>query len=455
MKPPRRTAGFTLLELLVVLTIISILAALLMPSINTSMESARRMACANNMKEIYFALHMFSAENDGRFPDGHPNNYWGDPDLDTRRAIDANELSNRAVTPPTSFEGDADDYPKNLIRNNYIFDASQVYPDYLGNMAVLTCPSSLTTRDLPRDRYFMDETFSEEHIDPDLYDYQQNEIPISRLQGLRPDTECVTSEFYTFLPYALETEENALFLWDIIAYRMFWGDTDFMNARIMLDPDSFESRNSRRDIVGDDPTDRFGNRSTDRASNRPGDRFGDNIEAEYDSRYGHAPGGGDTWYQTAIGIGKIFIRSIDDPGTDYVDDSKIPVLFDTVSQNGLVQMNHLPVGGNVLYLDGHVEFQKYSTTKSPREGFTGNWNFFSFSSLPYTTDFIEFLRANVYDNTTLMNIPPWCSNRPATTPFEPRYWYYPYDEMYEDLTIDDDNFNPFWVDQEELSPNEP
>ena len=435
MKPMRTSQGFTLLELLVVMTIISILAMTVMPALSTSIENARRVSCASNMRQIYMAISMFTSENSGKTPDGHPNNFWGDPDLDTNRENDLERIQRRDSVEPTTFTGEDIFYPRNLIRNNYIFDSRQMYPDYLGNLAVLTCPGALTTRDLPRDLYFMDETFAEQNIDPELYTDDVNEIPLTRLQGLRPDSECVTNEFYTFFPYALETEENLLFLWDMLAFRMYLGETEFMDEQITIDANSFESRNSRRERIGDRPADRFEFDNRNRARD-PDDRFGDDPDAEFESRFGHAPGGRDTYFRTATGIGKIFVRDINDPGSDYIDDSQIPLLFDSVSQDGIVQMNHLPLGGNVLYLDGHVEYQKYTETTSRRFGILGTWTFFSFSKLPYTTDVIEFLRANVYDNTSLMNIPPWCANRAPNVPFEPRYWYYPYDEMYERLVWD-------------------
>jgi len=111
---------FTLIEMLVVIAIIGILASMLMPSLQNAIETARRMACINNLKQIFVTLNFYSESYNG----------WGPGSNDTVRI---------------------NDYRKWQDQCNYYLNPSlyidRGYCDNLGNdyyaaLGIFHCPSS-------------------------------------------------------------------------------------------------------------------------------------------------------------------------------------------------------------------------------------------------------------------------------------------------------------------------
>jgi len=80
--PVRCKSGFTLVELLVVIAVIAILAAMLLPALGKAKEKGVRASCMNNQRQIGIALRMYASDNQENLPRGaapYGNTTWDLP----------------------------------------------------------------------------------------------------------------------------------------------------------------------------------------------------------------------------------------------------------------------------------------------------------------------------------------------------------------------------------------
>ena len=220
--------------------------------------------------------------------------------------------------------------PKSLCATNFLFSMAAVYPEYLTDLNIIFCPSdteSVSTF-LGEDGDWMDANGNViiDRLDGDPRDGLWSDIESDPLNYETSDR----SYFYlgwairdnTWIPPIDVNVDDNVLGWFVYNIYFKWASHDWPALEDALDEDITLTHR------------------------------GNNVIA---------PGTELTSWRFREGIERFFITDINNPAASTQAQSELAIIWDVTSLDVSIY-NHIPGGSNCLYLDGHVEFLRYTPT---------------------------------------------------------------------------------------------
>ena len=226
-----------------------------------------------------------------------------------------------------------------------LMSGPSIYPEYLSDLNVLFCPSATNASEI-------DELLAAP--DGGWLNPVTGQIDVGRMQE---------SQSYYYNPWAAYENYNTQMTWFSSWYHLGGYIDDSSNYGSV-----FGAFDRDIDVGTEDVANEYTSWSFP--------EYASVWEKVYDvallSTEPLGNGGSDTIYRLREGIERFLISDINNPAASSVAQSEMPIMHDVVIVDGIafesggeIRFNHVPGGGNVLYMDGHVGWQKYPSMEPP------------------------------------------------------------------------------------------